>query len=38
VWKIRSGVRTLLFGGWSILLTSIVEPKDRSPADHQTLA
>ena len=38
VWKIRSGFLTLLFGGWSILLTGIVEAKDRSPSDYQALA
>jgi hypothetical protein len=29
VWKLRSGFLTLLFGGWSILLTGIVQTKDR---------
>ena len=38
VWKIRSGFLTLLFGGWSILLTGIVDSKDRSPADYRPLA
>ena len=38
VWKIRSGFLTLLFGGWSTLLTGIVQTKDRSPAEYQHLA
>jgi hypothetical protein len=38
VWNIRSGFLTLLFGGWSILLTGIVQTKDKSPADYQALA
>ncbi len=38
VWKIRSGFLTLLFGGWSILLTGIVQTKDKPPADYQPLA
>ena len=38
VWKIRSGFLTLLFGGWSILLTGIVQTKDKSPVDYQPLA
>lgn len=38
VWKIRSGFLTLLFGGWSILLTGIVDAKNRSPAEYQPLA
>jgi hypothetical protein len=37
VWKVRSGFLALLFGGWSILLTGIVEGKDRSPADYRPL-
>jgi hypothetical protein len=38
VWKICSGFLTLLFGGWSILLTGIVQTMDKSPADYQPLA
>jgi hypothetical protein len=35
VWKIRSGFLTLLFGGWSILLTGIVKTKDKAIGDYQ---
>ncbi|MBK7236306.1 MAG: hypothetical protein IPI02_12005 [Sterolibacteriaceae bacterium] len=38
VWKIRSDFLTLHFGGWSILLTGIVNAKNRSPAEYQPLA
>ncbi|MEO8411742.1 MAG: hypothetical protein ABI478_14335 [Propionivibrio sp.] len=38
VWKIRSGFLTLLFGGWSILLTGIVQTKGKAPPDYQPLA
>ena len=30
VWKIRSGFVTLLFGGWAIVLKSMVESKSES--------
>jgi hypothetical protein len=36
--KIRSGFLTLLFGGWSILLTGILEGSHRSPTDYRPLA
>lgn len=37
VWKIRSGFLALLFGGWSIILTGIVEHQSRAPVQYQTL-
>lgn len=38
VWKIRSGFVTLLFGGWSIFLTGIMQTKDKAIAVYQPLA
>jgi hypothetical protein len=34
----RAGRIPEAYGGWSILLTGIVEAKDRSPADYRSLA
>ena len=37
-WKIRGGFLTLLFGGWSVLLTAVVRTEDRSAAADRPLA
>jgi len=38
VWKIRGGFLTLLFGGWSILLTGLSQAKEGVAVDYQPLA